>query len=249
MKQLETKEATTTTETPQPAADERGSVSGSMPAKKKEPNEALDADNSGESSSGSSEGKRSGGGSGGGYSADFSDQSSSDDTKTGVNVNASLAGLNLGDMSSDIASSEVASSIADTDNATREKQNGKSGAGGTRKREKHASKSRSKSKHSSTTLDIEAVTNWSRDQQQLQGVGHKHMPQLNGVRIAHPMDPRIDLSAVGYVQANVPALHTALAASPTVKSSAQNHLDTHTTNPYHDPCAFDNYAQLMEVSV
>jgi hypothetical protein len=47
-------------------------------------------------------------------------------------------------------------------------------------------------------------------------VGTQALPQLKGVRFPHPMDPRrIDISAVGHVQAPVPALATIAASLAT----------------------------------
>lgn len=57
------------------------------------------------------------------------------------------------------------------------------------------------------------------------------LPQLNGVRVAHPMDPRIDLSTVGYNRS---------INGPSVNCSAANNVGNHVLS-------LDHYLHLMEV--
>lgn len=65
------------------------------------------------------------------------------------------------------------------------------------------------------------------------------LPQWNGIRISHPMDPRIDLRTVGHIPgSNVPV------ASSNMMNVEVNTL-SHDTVP---PPTVDNYMNLMEVS-
>jgi hypothetical protein len=65
------------------------------------------------------------------------------------------------------------------------------------------------------------------------------LPQWNGIRISHPMDPRIDLRSVGHIPgSNVPV------ASSNMMNVEVNSL-SHDTVP---PPTVDNYMNLMEVS-
>jgi hypothetical protein len=78
-------------------------------------------------------------------------------------------------------------------------------------------------------------------------------PQWNGVRINHPMDPRIDLSSVGHIQMS--CLSTEFAN--TVNIPSQQNLDrTPSAQETNDggaptapaPPSIDQYMTLMEVS-
>jgi hypothetical protein len=69
--------------------------------------------------------------------------------------------------------------------------------------------------------------------------GYAVLPQWNGVRISHPMDPRIDLSTVGYTLTNVPI---GSAGDMTGSASGDvNYYGNHTQS-------LDQYLHLMDVS-
>lgn len=77
------------------------------------------------------------------------------------------------------------------------------------------------------------------------------LPQLNGVRIKHPMDPRIDLAGVGWsssTSTSVP-IPVALGQDP---SMAQRRGDSHAHQPLNEVSStfpsVESYVQLLQVS-
>jgi hypothetical protein len=63
--------------------------------------------------------------------------------------------------------------------------------------------------------------------------GYAVLPQWNGVRISHPMDPRIDLSTVGYTP-----------STPAPSGNASGDVNGYGNHPH----SLDRYLHLMEVS-
>lgn len=80
-----------------------------------------------------------------------------------------------------------------------------------------------------------------------------HLPQWNGVRIQHPMDPRIDLSTVGFV--NIPSFQQQNHPSGSGFASAASHLqqfagsETGSSSEQPTVPTVDQYMKLMEVSL
>jgi hypothetical protein len=68
--------------------------------------------------------------------------------------------------------------------------------------------------------------------------GYTVLPQWNGVRISHPMDPRIDLSTVEYALTNAPS---GSAGEITGTASDVNYYGNHTQS-------LDHFLHLMDVS-
>lgn len=159
------------------------------------------------SSSGGEEDKRSESSSGsGGYNADYESSESSLSSKQ----------INAIQQREDTLNNSIKDDTAKvkaTNPQQRRHSHGNSSCAG--------SKKSTKSKDSATSLD--------QMNQQLQAL----LPQWNGIRITHPMDPRIDLSTVGFTVSAGPA--APLAPSPSGDS---------TTNPNHNS---DHYIHLMEV--
>jgi len=170
-----------------------------------EENDPVSKEEGGESSStGSSSGK--GSGSRGGYSADCSDQSSSDD--------AGRKKKKDGAKKKESLSKEVERISLEED-----KQEIKMPSKGTSK----------------LAFDIDEIVNHKRQVENLVLFPKGQiLPQVNGVKVAHPMDPRIDLSQVNY-EANAPVA----PALPLVNTP----LDMAVKN---DVSAFQ-YNQLLQV--
>ena len=61
--------------------------------------------------------------------------------------------------------------------------------------------------------------------------------QLNGVQVVHPMDPRIDLSRIGY----------SIQRHPTEGAHADGSTAKQDLATQDDAPSFENYLQLMEV--
>lgn len=172
-------------------------------------------------STGSSIGK--GSGSGGGYTADCSDLSSVDARKSS---NDGCAEVEMIISELDVADKRIENTyFPHTQTSTEIKPTKEKG---------HKSSKRS-TRTAQESLDIEAILNFATRQV----CGEKSedecpVVQVNGVRISHPMDPRIDISNVGHVlYASVPALHQSMDSS----SAAQQEAN------------LDSYLQLMEVSM
>ena len=83
--------------------------------------------------------------------------------------------------------------------------------------------------------------------------GQSILPQFNGVRVAHPMDPRIDLSKVSVLPAGssafphpmhcAPFPQAAAAAAVAAAASQQQLMDDNDNPP-----TVESYMTLMEVS-
>jgi hypothetical protein len=71
--------------------------------------------------------------------------------------------------------------------------------------------------------------------------GTQVLPQWKGVRISHPMDPRIDISTVGHMQAPVSALAT-------TDTGSKSNTFVATASPSFDPPSMETYMQLLSVS-
>jgi len=78
------------------------------------------------------------------------------------------------------------------------------------------------------------------------------LPQWNGIRITHPMDPRIDLRTVGHIPgSNVPVASTACDAANLHANAVLHQDNIHANAVLHQdvpPPSVDNYLNLMEVS-
>lgn len=207
------------------------------------------------SSTGSSEGKS---GSGGGYSADCSasDQSSDengDRKETSSNLNLDVGGLTIHDRaasrSSNSSDEVVSRELNDADGKPQSND----------KRTADASKNDGEGKEhkdanslgielpmkSPDTIDLESIMR-SKKEEERESVAvlqdHRVLPQWNGVRVAHPMDPRIDLSTVTVLQAGVvPGPFQPIAEQQQLESSMQPEEAS-------APFSVDNYSQLLEVS-
>jgi hypothetical protein len=78
--------------------------------------------------------------------------------------------------------------------------------------------------------------------------GSQALPQWKGVRISHPMDPRIDISTVGHMQAPVlSALATSSACKNGDTGSTSNAFVAE-TRPSFDLPSMETYMQLLSVS-
>ena len=78
----------------------------------------------------------------------------------------------------------------------------------------------------------------------------KSLPQWNGVRIQHPMDPRIDLSTVGYIQTSSLSAYPRNVDIPTRQPTGQADGVENTvgsSEPSPTP-SIDQYMNLMEVN-
>ena len=76
------------------------------------------------------------------------------------------------------------------------------------------------------------------------------LPQWNGVRIQHPMDPRIDLSTVGYIQTSSLSAYPRNVDIPTRQPTGQADGVENTvgsSEPSPTP-SIDQYMNLMEVN-
>jgi hypothetical protein len=215
--------------------DEAGEVAAAEEMAKKELRVVDNAESA--STGSSSEGK--GSGSGEGYSADYSDQSSdykssSDDAgarKEGSHVLATcVAGLNLGERSGSETSSAGGSHVSRHE--SKPKHAVKKSKGTTKGKK---GKGRSKRKLQKA-LGIEAILDFANRSPVFEG--KEPLPQFNGVKIAHPMDPRIDISNVGHIlNCSVPALHVPLATAYLYAGAQESHSQP----------SIDTYIQLMEV--
>lgn len=219
--------------------DREGSVDMESAIDEPKSSRKQDEVDNGESSSstGSSDGKGSGSG---GYQADYSDQSS-DDTGTGkengtMQLGHSISGLNL---NNETSCSEVASSCADGEyshNKTVHKAH--------KKRNTCEGKKKASKRKSSYSVELDAIMNYKSNQDPQVAMFDENkspLPQWNGVKISHPMDPRIDLSAVNHIQ-QVPVP----AALATTQIPALQHPKR--APPTHHEPSHDHYMQLMEVS-
>ena len=212
-------------------------------AEKPRTKEQRNDDNAESSSTGSSDGK--GGGSGGGYSADCSDQSSDDTgTKEGSQTLVkSVGALNLAETSSESSGPRDLNAV-ESEAATVDEDPAK---------EKSTHNRKKKTRKSHELVNVDEILKFKSENDAKNStllLGERNLPQLNGVKISHPMDPRIDLSKVERVlHASVPAVHT-LSVQPAAGPAA--------THPEQSSCSAppmmqgtcpDTYMQLLEVSV
>jgi hypothetical protein len=182
------------------------------------------------SSNGSDNGKGNGSGSGGGYSADCS----SSDASTNDAAKGSLA----------IPANEM--------------QQLRVGEGETKpkSKEKHGKKSKSKGRSSLSKLSKLALDGGDNSRLPKRGaissISTPALPQWNGVRIQHPMDPRIDLSTVGHIQTS------SLSVFPAHIHNGDDHnnveIGPSLTREIDGPSnhaipSIDQYMTLMEVSL
>ena len=205
-------------------------------------------ENAESASTGSSEGK--GSGSGGGYSADCSasDQSSDENgDRKDPTVKLSVAALNLHDRAESRSSNS-----SDGESRTRVRRDSEGKEKRTSGEHKKISKDKGE-KHalgidlpmkSPDTIDLESMMRSKSEEERESAQAlqdHRVLPQWNGVRVAHPMDPRIDLSTVtvlqaGIVPGNVPSLPEKSATAGPV--NVQDNAAMFSINSYN---------QLMEV--
>jgi hypothetical protein len=248
-----------------------------------EQNDRPDEDNSSDGKEGSekeesssSDGKGASGGSGGGYQAD--DDCSSSESSVGKN----------GDGSSGEASNRQAGSRTDDKPAARDTKvasmpssqhsEGDRYLNGAAAHENDPNRtSASDSGHLSSNQHCHAHhhNHHHRPNGQHSLQNHVPLPQWNGIRIQHPMDPRIDLSSVGFLGASNLLLHNQnfsgshlaalmkhpppVAAATTASAASALHASSHNqmtsvNNP--DLMAgeapsmfpsFEQYMKLMEV--
>lgn len=76
--------------------------------------------------------------------------------------------------------------------------------------------------------------------------GSYQLPQWNGIRIQHPMDPRIDISTVGRIQASIMPVLPSNVDVPATKASSPS-LDDKKLDQ--NAPSIDQYMKLMEVSI
>jgi hypothetical protein len=186
-------------------------------------------------------------GSRGGYSADCSSSDSSSDSSSNKNGQASVD-LRVDNLNLEDKTSRPATDV-DDDSAPQKVQDKKHQLKKERKAARQAQRSpvisQEDDRDSITSMnarrvaaqigELDALLQQSRQMQEapIMGLG-QILPQWNGVRISHPMDPRIDLSTVYRVQGCdaplPPEIHRAQFTMP---------------GP---PPSVDNYLHLMEVS-
>jgi hypothetical protein len=228
--------------------DEAGEVAGEEIAKK----ELRVDDNAESASTGGSSTEGKGSGSGGGYNADYSDQSSdyksSDDTggarKEGSKqLVTCVAGLNLGESGSETSSASGSHVSRHESKPKPSQKHAVKGSKGIAKGKQRNGRSKRKSKRKvQKSLGIQAIldfTNNRRFDNSPVLEGKQPLPQFNGVKIAHPMDPRIDISNVGHIlHCSVPALQVPLATAYLFGAEQESS---------HPGQSLDTYMQLMEV--
>jgi hypothetical protein len=221
--------------------EQSNSLDGEVEREKPQTKELRNDDNVESSSTGSSDGK--GGGSGGGYSADCSDQSS-DDTGTKEGSQAlvkSVGALNLAETSSESSGPRDMNAV--------ESEAEKVDKGPTKEKSTHNRKKKTRKSHE--LVDVDELMKFESENDVKNStlfVGERNLPQLNGVKISHPMDPRIDLSKVEHVlHASVPAAHTLSIQSAAGPSAAHPEKPSCSVPVIQGTCP-DTYMQLLEVS-
>ena len=210
------------------------------------------------SSTGSSEGKS---GSGGGYSADCSasDQSSDengDRKETSSNLDLDVGGLTIHDRAasrSNNSSDEVVS--CGLNDADGKPQSNDKRTADARKNDGEGKEHKDANSlgielpmKSPDTIDLESIMR-SKTEEERESVAvlqdHRVLPQWNGVRVAHPMDLRTDLSTVTVLQAGVvPGPFQSMAE----QQQEQQLESTMQPEEASAPFSVDNYSQLLEVS-
>ena len=204
------------------------------------------------SSTGSSEGKS---GSGGGYSADCSasDQSSDengDRKETNSNVNLSVGNLNLHDRATSRSSnSSEDGDQCETNHEQTHNQEKRQACSDVNQGERDGqddsySLGIELPLKSPDAIDLESMMRIKAQEERETATvlqNQRVLPQWNGVRIAHPMDPRIDLSTVTVLQAGI----VPLTFQPNSDAAQPDNPKTSQENT--PPFSVDNYSQLMEV--
>eukprot|EP00977_Amphora_coffeiformis_P008321 scaffold1879_cov178-Amphora_coffeaeformis.AAC.10 len=210
-----------------------------------------EAESAESSSTGSSEGKS---GSGEGYSADCSasDQSSDengDRKETSSNLNLSVGGLNLHDREASRSSdSSEDGEQRETNDEQTDQENGNAGSNANQgdgdDQDDTYSLGIDLPLKSPDAIDLESMMRAKTEEERETATvlqNHRVLPQWNGVRIAQPMDPRIDLSTVTVLQAGIVPLTFQLHAD---QEQPDNPKPAEENTP---PFSVDNYSQLMEV--
>ena len=173
------------------------------------------------SSNGSDNGKGNGSGSGGGYSADCS---SSDASSNGAAKRSPL-----------VLENEMQQLfVGDGDSKTKSKEN----------RGKKAKTRSSLPPWTASTLPGGDFPRVSKDGA-MSEISTPSMAQWNGVRIHHPMDPRIDISTVGHIHTSsfsVFPVDVHKGENNNNSEPGQSHVSAN-----HPPPSVDQYMTLMEV--
>jgi hypothetical protein len=95
---------------------------------------------------------------------------------------------------------------------------------------------------SSVSLQISALSEiieQNRKMIDIPSIQGQILPQINGVRISHPMDPRIDLQAVDHISGS---------KFPVAQANAMHLYANNVSQEQAPPPTVDNYLSLMEVS-
>lgn len=189
-----------------------------VPTMQQNPDDAV------ESSSLGSEGGK-GAGSGGGYSADCSssDASTDDAAKLGV-AETEMKRLSV--------SSDRKEEKSKGTDSSKGKRNLLSNRYGNRADSSNGSHDRtraSKKREEGRDITVSQTT---------------ALPQWNGVRIHHPMDPRIDISTVGHIQtSSLSAFPNTLMQTAFADGKAERDFTSNHVTP-----SIDQYMRLMEVN-
>lgn len=204
-------------------------------------------------STGSSEGKS---GSGGGYSADCSasDQSSDengDRKDTSSNLSLNVGGLTLHDRAASRSSNSGDDAPSEQNEGGREAEaNDNTSASVSKNDGKSVEQNDANSlgielpMKSPDTIDLESIMRSKTKEERESAAAmqdYQVLPQWNGVRVGHPMDPRIDLRSVTVLQAGVvPGVFQSIEKQQQLQSGLQSEEAS-------APFSVDNYAQLLEV--
>jgi hypothetical protein len=213
------------------------------------------ADDNVQSSSTGSDGGKGGGsgsGSGGGYSADCSSSDASSlEAAKGSIPDKGMARLSV---DGDGNSAQESSAKASTSNkgpksSAQKKQNGS--RRGNDQTETCGTCGTSALKPEDLASECDSDSQWNLAVDAMHS--ESSLPQWNGVRVFHPMDPRIDISTVGHIQESV------LSAFPSPSDKAdlpgnseQEDKESAGDNPSESsepppPPSIDQYMKLMEV--
>ena len=200
-------------------------------------------DNVESSSTGSDGGKGGGSGSGGGYSADCSssDASSLEAAKGSV-PEKEMTRLNL---------DEDSGKDAMNTKETKPKKKKKTTAPKSQKAGRGRAADQMETSHSAPINQEDSKSDIS-SKWKKSDVAEKELsllPQWNGVRIHHPMDPRIDLSTVGYIQTSALSAFPSNVNIPANQQSEQAQATENTgeSSEPPPPPSIDQYMKLMEV--
>jgi hypothetical protein len=226
-------------------------MEGTLPKETESSREDGKDENAESASDGSSEGKS---GSGGGYSADCSasDQSSDENgerKQSEMDLSLSVAGLKVHDRSS----SPSSNSSNDGKQSSNYKSSGKRSERNARSsKDKEAGHSHVSSQSfgiglplkSPDVIDLDSIMRTKTEQERENAVALKDqssLPQWNGVRVAHPMDPRIDLNSVTVLQAGIiPGNDLSLMSKPISQGASAREESS-------AAFSISSYSQLMEV--